>query len=118
MWCAGVEKTVSGRTSFPTSTDSESSAPPTTHDAELIMCGFFFFFFFFFVLARYFPSHMKEHLSHDVVLLCTPCHQTCSYHDGKFKRYLAEEYGAPISGGQSRKFFDDPALLKAKNYAK
>ena len=61
---------------------------------------------------------MKEHLSHDVVLLCTPCHQMCSYHDGKFKRYLAEEYGAPISGGQSRKFFDDPALLKAKNYAK
>ena len=67
---------------------------------------------------RHFPSQMKEHLSHDVVLLCTTCHQMSSHHDGTFKRYLAEEYGAPLSGGQSRKYFDDPALLKAKNYAK
>ncbi|XP_064860483.1 exonuclease 3'-5' domain-containing protein 2-like isoform X3 [Oncorhynchus nerka] len=44
---------------------------------------------------RHFPSEMKDHNSHDVLLLCTSCHAACNVHDGFLKQQLADEHGAP-----------------------
>uniref|UniRef100_A0A8C7CH72 Exonuclease 3'-5' domain containing 2 n=1 Tax=Oncorhynchus kisutch TaxID=8019 RepID=A0A8C7CH72_ONCKI len=44
---------------------------------------------------RHFPSEMKDHNSHDILLLCTSCHAASNVHDGFLKQQLADEYGAP-----------------------
>ncbi|KFV44299.1 Exonuclease 3'-5' domain-containing protein 2 [Tyto alba] len=45
---------------------------------------------------RHFPIQMKDHNSHDVLLLCTSCHAVSNYYDNHLKQQLAEEFGAPI----------------------
>jgi len=45
---------------------------------------------------RYFPAVMKDHQSHDVLLMCVPCHQRSNMHDASMRRQLAEECNAPI----------------------
>uniref|UniRef100_A0AAZ3PYY5 3'-5' exonuclease domain-containing protein n=1 Tax=Oncorhynchus tshawytscha TaxID=74940 RepID=A0AAZ3PYY5_ONCTS len=44
---------------------------------------------------RHFPSEMKDHNSHDILLLCTSCHAASNVHDGFLKQQLADEYGTP-----------------------
>ncbi|XP_061843612.2 exonuclease 3'-5' domain-containing protein 2 [Nerophis lumbriciformis] len=44
---------------------------------------------------RHFPSKMKDHNSHDILLLCTSCHAASNVHDGFFKEQLADEFAAP-----------------------
>uniref|UniRef100_A0A3P8VIV9 Exonuclease 3'-5' domain-containing protein 2 n=2 Tax=Cynoglossus semilaevis TaxID=244447 RepID=A0A3P8VIV9_CYNSE len=44
---------------------------------------------------RHFPMEMKDHNSHDILLLCTSCHAASNVHDGFLKQQLAEEYAAP-----------------------
>ena len=44
---------------------------------------------------RHFPTEMKDHNSHDILLLCTACHAASNVHDNMLKQQLAEEYGAP-----------------------
>ena len=44
---------------------------------------------------RHFPNEMKDHNSHDILLLCTACHAASNVHDNMLKQQLAEEYGAP-----------------------
>lgn len=39
---------------------------------------------------------MKEHTSHDVLLLCTPCHQRSNISDLNMRRKLGVICGAPL----------------------
>lgn len=40
---------------------------------------------------------MKNHTSHDIVLLCARCHQICNMHELSLREKLARECDAPIS---------------------
>ncbi|XP_068948105.1 exonuclease 3'-5' domain-containing protein 2 isoform X2 [Petaurus breviceps papuanus] len=74
---------------------------------------------------RHFPIQMKDHKSHDVLLLCTTCHAISNYYDNNFKKQLAEECGASIGSEEGLRFLEDPvcspvrsrarSLLNAKN---
>ncbi|XP_051579178.1 exonuclease 3'-5' domain-containing protein 2 isoform X2 [Myxocyprinus asiaticus] len=44
---------------------------------------------------RHFPAEMKDHNSHDILLLCTSCHAASNVHDGILKQQLVEEHSAP-----------------------
>ncbi|XP_048505006.1 exonuclease 3'-5' domain-containing protein 2 isoform X2 [Athalia rosae] len=46
---------------------------------------------------KYFPVVMKEHQSHDVLLLCPPCHQNSNMQDLQMRKRLAEMCDAPLS---------------------
>ena len=45
---------------------------------------------------RYFPAVMKDHQSHDVLLMCVRCHQKSNILDAGLRSRLAHECGAPI----------------------
>ena len=45
---------------------------------------------------KHFPIEMKDHNSHDVLLLCTSCHAISNYYDNHLKQQLAREFQAPI----------------------
>ncbi|XP_046487671.1 exonuclease 3'-5' domain-containing protein 2 [Neodiprion pinetum] len=47
---------------------------------------------------KYFPVVMKEHQSHDVLLLCPTCHQISNMQDIRMRKRLAEMCDAPLSG--------------------
>ncbi|CAM9981375.1 unnamed protein product [Lampetra planeri] len=53
---------------------------------------------------RHFPQQMKDHQSHDVLLLCTPCHAASAAHDLRLKRQLADECCASESGAAAGLF--------------
>lgn len=42
---------------------------------------------------------MKDHTSHDVVLLCPRCHQISNMHDLQLRECLAIECEAPLPSG-------------------
>ena len=67
-------------------------------------------------LPRYFPTPSKNHLSHDILLLCLPCHQLSGLHDTHLRQVLAEEYSAPLNASTAR-FHDDPQKVKVKKFA-
>ncbi|XP_035897697.1 exonuclease 3'-5' domain-containing protein 2 isoform X2 [Anopheles stephensi] len=46
---------------------------------------------------KHFPV-MKEHVSHDVLLLCADCHQRSSMQDDRLRQELAELCNAPLAG--------------------
>ena len=71
---------------------------------------------FYFYLSRLFPAKFKEHLSHDVLLMCVVCHQMASVHNSRLKQEIENEYSVPVNSSQ--KFKDDPRLLKVKNHAR
>ena len=60
---------------------------------------------------------MKEHLSHDVLLLCVNCHQTSSRHDGVMKKMISFEYCAPLEAN-SQKYHEDPDKVKLRSLAR
>lgn len=45
---------------------------------------------------RYFPLVMKDHHSHDVLLMCPECHRISTFYDDKLRRELAIKYNAPL----------------------
>ncbi|XP_011264286.1 exonuclease 3'-5' domain-containing protein 2 [Camponotus floridanus] len=47
---------------------------------------------------KYFPLVMKAHQSHDVLLLCPPCHESSNNHDLQLRRKLADMCDAPLIG--------------------
>ncbi|KAM9013841.1 exonuclease 3'-5' domain-containing protein 2 isoform 2-T3 [Ara ararauna] len=57
---------------------------------------------------RHFPIQMKDHNSHDVLLLCTSCHAISNYYDNHLKQQLAEEFGAPIGSEEGVRLMEDP----------
>ena len=66
--------------------------------------------------SRLFPSKLKEHLSHDVLLMCIMCHQIANVHNAQLKQEIESEHNVPLSSSQ--KFKEDPRLLKVKNHAR
>ncbi|KAK6174465.1 hypothetical protein SNE40_017736 [Patella caerulea] len=67
---------------------------------------------------KYFPYLMKAHTSHDVLLLCPPCHQISSQYDTDVRLQLAAECDAPLESGISSKSIQDQGLQKIKAAAK
>ena len=66
--------------------------------------------------SRLFPPKLKEHLSHDVLLMCIVCHQMAGVHNSRLKQEIENEYSIPVNSSQ--KFKDDPRVLKVKNHAR
>ncbi|XP_068194331.1 exonuclease 3'-5' domain-containing protein 2 isoform X2 [Antennarius striatus] len=56
---------------------------------------------------RHFPTEMKDHNSHDILLLCTACHGASNVHDGFLKQQLAEEFGAPQGCEEGVRLLED-----------
>ena len=67
---------------------------------------------------RLFPADLKDHLSHDVLLMCVSCHQQATLHSDQLKRQLAEEYAAPLTSTSNARFQQDRKLLRVKNLAR
>ena len=45
---------------------------------------------------RYFPLVMKDHHSHDILLMCPECHCLSNSYDARLRDKLADEYNAPL----------------------
>ncbi|XP_028422421.1 exonuclease 3'-5' domain-containing protein 2 isoform X1 [Perca flavescens] len=56
---------------------------------------------------RHFPTEMKDHNSHDILLLCTSCHAASNVHDGFLKQHLAEEFAAPQGCEEGVRLLED-----------
>ncbi|XP_038051999.1 exonuclease 3'-5' domain-containing protein 2-like [Patiria miniata] len=67
---------------------------------------------------RHFPERLKKHTSHDVLLLCLPCHQLSSSYDRIIRQELVEEYKAPITNSTNARYREDPEKIKARSAAK
>ncbi|XP_048004683.1 exonuclease 3'-5' domain-containing protein 2 isoform X2 [Leguminivora glycinivorella] len=50
---------------------------------------------------KFFPEVMKDHSSHDVVLLCARCHQLSNTLDLRMRETLARKCHAPLSSGKN-----------------
>ncbi|GCB65742.1 hypothetical protein scyTo_0013496 [Scyliorhinus torazame] len=67
---------------------------------------------------RHFPIQMKDHSSHDVLLLCTACHATSNYYDNVLKQQLAGEFSAPIGCEESVRLLEDPVRRQVRSGAR
>lgn len=47
---------------------------------------------------KFFPTHLKQHRSYDVMALCIPCHHKYEEYALEYKESLAIKYSAPVSG--------------------
>lgn len=62
---------------------------------------------------------MKEHISHDVLLLCVHCHQKSNITDLKLRKKLAALCEAPISSKDGdTKFIELPHIKQIKSFAR
>lgn len=61
---------------------------------------------------------MKEHKSHDIVLLCPVCHQQSSLYDADLRERLAVECDAPVSHASGAKYTCDHDLQQISSAAK
>lgn len=64
---------------------------------------------------KFFPTHLKQHRSYDVMAICVPCHHKYEEHALELKQSLAVKYSAPVSGKGAR---FDKALSSARGAAK
>ncbi|XP_028677278.1 exonuclease 3'-5' domain-containing protein 2 isoform X1 [Erpetoichthys calabaricus] len=67
---------------------------------------------------RHFPVEMKDHNSHDVLLLCTSCHATSNYYDTLLKQQLAEEYNAPLGCEDGVRLLEDGDRRQVRSAAR
>ncbi|KAG8449555.1 hypothetical protein GDO86_016269 [Hymenochirus boettgeri] len=67
---------------------------------------------------RHFPVQMKDHNSHDVLLLCTSCHAVSNYYDSHLKQQLAEQFNAPIGCEEGMRLLEDPAHRQVRSAAR
>ncbi|KYO21691.1 exonuclease 3'-5' domain-containing protein 2 isoform X2 [Alligator mississippiensis] len=67
---------------------------------------------------RHFPIQMKDHNSHDVLLLCTSCHAISNYYDNHLKQQLAEEFAAPIGCEEGVRLLEDPHRRQVRSGAR
>ncbi|XP_048341438.1 exonuclease 3'-5' domain-containing protein 2 isoform X2 [Sphaerodactylus townsendi] len=67
---------------------------------------------------KHFPIQMKDHNSHDVLLLCTACHAISNYYDNNLKQRLAEEFGAPIGCEEGVRLLEDPIRRQVRSGAR
>ncbi|XP_049754212.1 exonuclease 3'-5' domain-containing protein 2 isoform X2 [Elephas maximus indicus] len=67
---------------------------------------------------KHFPIEMKDHNSHDVLLLCTSCHAISNYYDNHLKQQLAKEYRAPIGSEEGLRLLEDPERRQVRSGAR
>ncbi|XP_020375184.1 exonuclease 3'-5' domain-containing protein 2 isoform X1 [Rhincodon typus] len=67
---------------------------------------------------RHFPVQMKDHNSHDVLLLCTACHAASNYYDNVLKQQLAVEFNAPIGCEENVRLLEDPVRRQVRSGAR
>ncbi|KAM3918638.1 exonuclease 3'-5' domain-containing protein 2 [Leptodactylus fuscus] len=67
---------------------------------------------------RHFPIQMKDHNSHDVLLLCTSCHAVSNYYDNNLKQQLAIEFCAPIGCEEGVRMLEDPVRRQVRSAAR
>ncbi|CAH1643173.1 unnamed protein product [Spodoptera littoralis] len=67
---------------------------------------------------KLFPEIMKEHSSHDVVLLCAECHQMSNIRDQHMRVSLAEKCNAPLPSSSKDRFIEDMAAKKVRSAAR
>ncbi|NWU90450.1 EXD2 protein, partial [Upupa epops] len=67
---------------------------------------------------KHFPIQMKDHNSHDVLLLCTSCHAVSNYYDNHLKQQLAEEFSAPIGSEEGVRLLEDPLRRQVRSGAR
>lgn len=68
----------------------------------------------------FFPVIVKEHSSHDILLLCIHCHQKSNIADLSLRNHLAQLCDAPIDGTEKQhsRFYDQPALRELSSAAR
>lgn len=67
---------------------------------------------------RHFPTEMKDHNSHDILLLCTSCHGASNVHDGFLKQQLAEEFAAPQGCEEGVRLLEDSDRRRVRSAAR
>ncbi|XP_054273426.1 exonuclease 3'-5' domain-containing protein 2-like isoform X2 [Macrosteles quadrilineatus] len=67
---------------------------------------------------RYFQDDMKNHHSHDVLLMCYNCHNRSNIHDQDLKERLVNECGAPLAEGDNKKAQEVPRLRAIRSAAR
>ncbi|KAL4231962.1 Exonuclease 3'-5' domain-containing protein 2 [Mactra antiquata] len=67
---------------------------------------------------KYFPTILKDHSSHDVLLLCINCHLKCADYEMELRQMLAMECNAPLDSGKDSKRRWDQDLAKVVSAAK
>ena len=64
---------------------------------------------------RYFPAVMKDHQSHDVLLMCVRCHQRSNMYDADLRKRLSEECSAPIGTETDVKLRENVELKRVRS---
>ncbi|KAL7379563.1 hypothetical protein ABVT39_001393 [Epinephelus coioides] len=67
---------------------------------------------------RHFPTEMKDHNSHDILLLCTSCHAASNVHDSFLKQRLAEEFSAPQGCEEGVRLLEDSDRRRVRSAAR
>ncbi|KAL0849790.1 hypothetical protein ABMA28_011736 [Loxostege sticticalis] len=67
---------------------------------------------------KYFPDVMKDHSSHDVVLLCVACHQRSNMGDQCVREKLATLCNAPMVSKDFTKYSEDATCKKIRSAAR
>ncbi|XP_053406600.1 exonuclease 3'-5' domain-containing protein 2-like [Mercenaria mercenaria] len=66
----------------------------------------------------YFPAILKDHSSHDILLLCISCHLKCADYEAALRQQLSIECDAPLDSGKDSKRQWDQDLAKVVSAAK
>lgn len=61
---------------------------------------------------------MKDHNSHDILLLCTSCHAASNVHDGFLKQQLAKEFAAPQGCEEGVRLLEDSDRRRVRSAAR
>ncbi|XP_061699034.1 exonuclease 3'-5' domain-containing protein 2 isoform X2 [Syngnathoides biaculeatus] len=67
---------------------------------------------------RHFPNEMKDHNSHDILLLCTSCHAASNVHDAALKQHLADTFSAPQGCEEGVRPMEDPERRLVRSAAR
>ncbi|XP_037097138.1 exonuclease 3'-5' domain-containing protein 2 isoform X1 [Syngnathus acus] len=67
---------------------------------------------------RHFPNEMKDHNSHDILLLCTSCHAASNVHDASLKQQLADQFAAPQGCEEGVRQLEDPDRRRVRSAAR
>uniref|UniRef100_A0A8C2CFN4 Exonuclease 3'-5' domain-containing protein 2 n=1 Tax=Cyprinus carpio TaxID=7962 RepID=A0A8C2CFN4_CYPCA len=67
---------------------------------------------------RHFPPEMKDHNSHDILLLCTSCHAASNVYDGVLKQRLADEHSAPQGCEEGIRLLEDADRRRVRSAAR
>ncbi|XP_045458128.1 exonuclease 3'-5' domain-containing protein 2 [Melitaea cinxia] len=67
---------------------------------------------------KHFPEVMKEHSSHDVLLLCAACHQRSNARDQPVRERLAARCGAPLAPLAHARTSEDAACRNIRSAAR